>query len=48
LFAAIPKFSELMPTADELEDPTAISKLPELKRQYEAYEAEALNKMKVK
>ena len=46
LFAAIPKFSELMPTADELEDPTAISKLPELKRRYEAYEAEALNKMK--
>ena len=46
LFAAIPKFSELMPTADELEDPTAIVKLPELKAKYEGFEAEALNKMK--
>merc|ERR1711916_42193 len=45
LFAAIPKFSELMP-ADELKDPTAIAKLPELKRKYEGFEAAALEKMK--
>ena len=35
LFAAIPKFSELMPTADELTNPTAIANLPALKAQFE-------------
>merc|ERR1711907_673105 len=46
LFAAIPKFSELMPTADQLNDPTAIANLPSLKKQYESDEAESLNKMR--
>jgi len=46
LFAAIPKFSELMPTAEELNDPNAIAKLPALKKAYEADEAESLAKMR--
>merc|ERR1740138_93095 len=46
LFAAIPKFSELMPTADELTNPTAIANLPALKAQFELDEADALAKMR--
>merc|ERR1711988_1011579 len=46
LFNAIPKFSELMPTADELNNPNAIANLPALKKQYEADEAESLAKMR--
>merc|ERR1711871_1311843 len=46
LFAAIPKFSELMPTADELTNPTAIANLPALKAQYEKDEANKLDAMR--
>jgi cell division protease FtsH len=46
LFENIPKFSELMPTANELTDPEAIAKLPALKAQYEADEATQLEKMR--
>lgn len=46
LFAAIPKFSELMPKPDELTDPEAISKLPALKKQYKEFEAAQLEKMR--
>lgn len=46
LFAAIPKFSEMMPGADELTDPAAIARLPELKKAYEKDEALNLEKMK--
>lgn len=46
LFDAVPKFSELMPSIDELKDPEAISKLPELKKQYQEYEAASLERMK--
>lgn len=46
LFRAIPKFSELMPSADELTDANAISNLPALKKAYELDEAMTLEKMK--
>jgi len=46
LFQSIPKFSQLMPTAAELTDPEAISRLPELKRRYEQDEAAALERMR--
>ena len=46
LFEAIPKFSELMPTASELTDPDAISKLPALRKKYQEDEAAALQKMR--
>lgn len=46
LFAAIPKFSEMMPGADELTDPAAIARLPELKKAYEKEEALTFEKMK--
>jgi hypothetical protein len=46
LFSAIPKFSEFMPSADELTDPTAIAKLPALKALYERDEAHALARMR--
>merc|ERR1711965_219190 len=46
LFDIIPKFSELMPTADELKDPTAIKNLPALRAQYEADEAASLERMR--
>jgi len=46
LFAAIPKFSELMPKAAELTDATAIAKLPELKSKYEQFEAASLERMR--
>lgn len=46
LFAAIPKFSEIMPKAAELTDATAISKLPELKSKYEQFEAASLERMR--
>lgn len=38
LFAAMPKFSTLMPSVDELSDPEAKAKLPALKAKYEEYE----------
>jgi hypothetical protein len=46
LFEAMPKFSELMPKASELTDPTAIANLPALKLKYEQDEAAALEKMR--
>ena len=46
LFEAIPKFSELMPTASELTDPDAISKLPALRKKYQEDEAASLQKMR--
>lgn len=46
LFAAMPKFSELMPKANELTDPTAIANLPALKLKYEQDEAASLEKMR--
>jgi len=46
LFDAIPKFSELMPTAGELKDPDAIAKLPALRARYEADEAASLERMR--
>jgi cell division protease FtsH len=46
LFDAMPKFSELMPKASELTDPTAIANLPALKLKYEQDEAAALEKMR--
>ena len=46
LFAAIPKFSELMPTADELTSPEAIQNLPSLRAQYEKDEANKLDAMR--
>lgn len=46
LFAAIPKFSELMPSAEELKDPEAIANLPALKERVKNDEAFALQKMR--
>ena len=46
LFDAIPKFSELMPTADELTSPEAIKNLPSLRAQYEKDEANKLDAMR--
>jgi len=46
LFAAIPKFSELMPTEAELTDPEAIKNLPALRAKYAADEAMKLTQMK--
>lgn len=46
LFAAIPKYSELMPLANELTDPSAIARLPALKAQYENDEKMALERMR--
>merc|ERR1712070_28882 len=46
LFAAIPKFSELMPTEAELTDPKAIAELPVLKQKYEQNELQTLEKMR--
>ena len=46
LFDAIPKFSQLMPKASELKDATAIAKLPQLKADYEKYEADKLDIMR--
>lgn len=46
LFAAIPKFSQLMPVASELKDPEAVSKLPELRKKYEEFEAAKLERMR--
>jgi hypothetical protein len=46
LFDALPKFSQLMPKASELTDPTAIANLPALKLKYEQDEAAALEKMR--
>ena len=46
LFAAIPKFSQLMPTASELKDPEAVAKLPELRKKYEEFEAAKLERMR--
>jgi hypothetical protein len=46
LFAAMPKFSELMPKANELTDPTAIANLPALKLKYEQDEAASLERMR--
>jgi cell division protease FtsH len=46
LFASIPKFSELMPKAAELTDPSAIAQLPALKKKYEEYEAFSLERMR--
>ena len=41
-----PKFSELMPTADELTSPEAIQNLPSLRAQYEKDEANKLDAMR--
>ena len=46
LFEAIPKFSELMPKASELSNPTAIANLGELKKRYESDEAASLERMR--
>merc|ERR1711918_243911 len=46
LFASIPKFSQLMPTADELKDSKAILKLPGSKAKYKEDEAYILEKMR--
>merc|ERR1711871_173038 len=46
LFAAIPKFSELMPSAAELSDDAARAKLPALRAKYQADEAAALERMR--
>jgi hypothetical protein len=46
LFASVPKFSKLMPTADELTNPEAIAGLPALKARYERDEAASLEKMR--
>jgi len=46
LFAAIPKFSELMPKAGELRNPEAQGMLSALKTKYEKNEQSALEKMR--
>eukprot|EP01038_Epipyxis_sp_PR26KG_P009494 gene9494-12790_t len=46
LFSNIPKFSQLIPSADQLTDPTAISNLPALKKKFEEDEAAQLVKMR--
>jgi len=46
LFAAIPKFSKLMPNEDELNDPQAIANLAALKELHRNDEALALQKMR--
>jgi hypothetical protein len=46
LFAAIPKFSELMPKASELTNSAAIANLPELKSKYQQFEAASLERMR--
>ena len=46
LFEVVPKFSELMPKANELKDAAAISKLPELRAKYQADEKAALERMR--
>jgi hypothetical protein len=46
LFDAMPKFSQLMPKAGELTDPTAIANLPALKLKYEQDEAASLERMR--
>ena len=46
LFESMPKFSELMPKASELSDPTAIAQLGDLKKKYEADEAASLVRMR--
>ena len=46
IFEAIPKFSELMPKASELKDPTAIQRLPELRKKYQQDEEAALEMMR--
>jgi len=46
LFAAIPKFSELMPKPSELTSPTAIENLSKLKLKYQQDESASLERMK--
>ena len=46
LFSQMPKFSELMPTAEQLTDPAAIQRLPALREQYQKDEASLLQKMR--
>ena len=46
LFDSIPKFSELMPKAEELTDPVAVANLPALKRKYQEDEKAALERMR--
>jgi cell division protease FtsH len=46
LFEVLPKFSKLMPKADELTDPEALKRLPALKQQYEAFENASLERMR--
>jgi len=46
LFEAMPKFSKLMPSIDELTDPVAIQNLPALKKKYEEDEQASLERMR--
>lgn len=46
LFEAMPKFSKLMPSLNELTDPTAIANLPALKAKYEQDEKASLERMR--
>jgi len=46
LFEAMPKFSKLMPSIDELTDPIAIQNLPALKKKYEEDEQASLERMR--
>ena len=46
LFDSIPKFSELMPKAEELTDPEAVAKLPALRQRYQEDERAALERMR--
>jgi len=47
LFAAIPKFSDLMPKASELTDSVAIANLPVLRKKYQEDEAASSQKMRL-
>lgn len=46
LFASIPKFSEILPRASQLTNPTAIAQLPQLLEKYREDEAYTLEKMR--